>query len=304
MAWDANYVFHKITSDLATLSGHITITNNTLCSYHNADLTLLRDSNTIYYDNAKNTKSFLFGISSKRKSHVKKSRIRKYHLKGDISSSTMIPNLSPRDIKFSTIYVIKFKKNKNEKFPEKPYIKNPEGINFNFRKVAPCYQFINSRDNNLGLVLPKGIVTIYDDGQMIGGKINHSEDEEEVLIKCPEVEVNVERKRTNFNVNQTDRTMSETIQYTVKNETDKDYVIEIRQVIYRTDDWKLISSNYTVDVRVLDDEIVLCVESGARSEGVFYCTINYTWDEEIEDENVTEQKKSFNFGALFSKTSS
>jgi len=161
------------------------------------------------------------------------------------------------------------------------------------------YQIYNNKENNLGYQIPSGNITIYDDeieNRRLNTSMNAFERDTEMLILIPnnENDITVQRDRSNLDVNQKDGVMTEDIQYLVKNNTDEDFPIEIRQHIYRTSDWKLMENDDKfTDVKMFTNEVMFTVQSVANSETILPCSIQYNWEPEVDEKKKTNRFSFF-----------
>jgi len=159
--------------------------------------------------------------------------------------------------------------------------------------VQSLYQIFNTIENNIGFKLPNGKITIYDDyltQRTAISKIEESDINKELLIAINEApEIYVRRRRDSIDID--DDSMIETLYFTVENKTEEESTIEIRQHIYRTNNWKLLSNEGLNDVRMNNNELLVCVTIPAFSTSDFKCQIQYTWDQETEEDRDQPNRK-------------
>jgi len=161
---------------------------------------------------------------------------------------------------------------------------NPEfGLGGGNQKVTVVRQFLNTKENNLGLPLPKGRVRFYrsdDDGRMefIGeNQIDHTPVDETIRIVTGEsFDLVGERKRTNFQVDSANNRAEESFEIQLRNR--KKEAVEIRVVDYlnRSNNW-IITAKSQDYKKVNSHEIEFLVPLAAGEEKTVTYTVKYTW---------------------------
>jgi len=298
--WQAKYTLNKTSPDSGTLSCFIHITNNSSILFKNCDISLVEmvPCQPKGKKENKSVSSFFSNPSEKYYREpdivIKEIEYSKIFERIELPTSNIYLSYFSKDIKVKKICVKIFKPTSNEQITL-PYTKNDEAVAYSSGIVTSYYQILNYKENDLGYQIPKGEITIYDDEINTRRQIatlNTAERDSEMLILMPDsIDITVKRDRTNLEVNQKECAMNEDVRYTVKNETDEAYPIEIRQYIYRTSDWKLIAQDdHFADVKMFSNEIIFTVNSEPKSESIFQFSVEYHWEPEVEEK---KSKKIF-----------
>jgi hypothetical protein len=109
----------------------------------------------------------------------------------------------------------------------------------------------NSKENQMGMPLPKGKVRVYkqDDAdgtlEFVGEDlIDHTPKDETVLVKLGNsFDVVGERKQADFRVDKKARTMSETIQITLKNHKAAPVHVIVKENLFRWTNWEIATKS-------------------------------------------------------------
>lgn len=149
------------------------------------------------------------------------------------------------------------------------------------KKVSVFFEFKNSKDNNLGLALPRGKVRVYKqdtDGalEFIGeDALDHTPKDELVRVKLGEAfDVVGERTRTNFLTEK--RSMTETFEIKVRNHKDEPIQVRVVEPLYRWNQWKVLESSQKFikrDAQTIEFDVPVAKDGSAT---VRY-TVKYTW---------------------------
>ena len=151
-------------------------------------------------------------------------------------------------------------------------------------KVDVYVRFKNSKDNHMGMPLPKGKVRVYkqDDAdgtlEFIGEDlIDHTPKDETVLVKLGQAfDVVGERTQTDFRVDTARDWMDDSYKITLKNHKDAPVKVIVKENLFRWTNWELTqkSDPFTkIDARTIHFE----VEVPANGEKVVTYTVHYTW---------------------------
>jgi hypothetical protein len=150
-------------------------------------------------------------------------------------------------------------------------------------KVWVMQEFKNSRDNHLGIPLPKGRVRFYrrdEDGQLeFTGEndIDHTPQGETVRLYTGNAfDLTGERRRTQFHLDNSGRSVDETFEIKVRNR--KSTLAEIRVVehLYRWSNWEIVSRS---DAFEKDDSqtIHFNIKIPPDGEKVVKYQVHYSW---------------------------
>ena len=156
--------------------------------------------------------------------------------------------------------------------------------NLSNKKVDVYVRFPNAKDNNLGMPLPRGKVRVYktDDAdgtlEFVGEDlIDHTPRDEEVLIRVGQAfDVVGERTQVNFTVDNSRRTMAETIKVEVRNRKEERAAVIVKETLYRWVNWEIDQTTEPfkkIDARTIHFELDL--EPG-ETKALTY-TVRYSW---------------------------
>ncbi len=117
------------------------------------------------------------------------------------------------------------------------------------QKVKVKLEFKNSKQNNLGIPLPKGKVKVYkkdNDGslQFVGeDNIDHTPKDETLRLYLGDAfDVVGERKRTNYRTGE--RWAEESFEITLRNHKDSDIEVNVVEHMWRYANWKIINKSH------------------------------------------------------------
>jgi hypothetical protein len=144
-------------------------------------------------------------------------------------------------------------------------------------------EFVNSKQNHLGMPLPAGVMRFYrsdTDGQMefVGeNTIDHTPEDGKVRLSTGTAfDVTGERKRTGFHVNSNERTIDESYTITVKNAKDKAVDVEVLEHLFRTANWDIVekSSDFS---KQDSSTVIFPITVPAHGEQQVSYTVHYSW---------------------------
>jgi hypothetical protein len=144
-------------------------------------------------------------------------------------------------------------------------------------------EFVNSKQNHLGMPLPAGIMRFYrsdTDGQMefVGeNTIDHTPEDGKVRLSTGTAfDVTGERKRSDFHVDTRERTLDESYQITVKNAKDKPVNVEVLEHLFRAANWDIVETSS--DFKKQDSSTVIFpITVPAHGQQQVSYTVHYTW---------------------------
>jgi hypothetical protein len=151
-------------------------------------------------------------------------------------------------------------------------------------KVWTMREFVNSKENHLGIPLPKGIVRFYrrdDDGQLeFTGEntIDHTPRDETVRVYTGDAfDLVGERRRTDYKIDETRNWLDESFEIKLRNRKEKE-AVEIRVVehLYRCVTWEIVEKS--ADFLKTDSQTIeFRIEVPAGQEKVIIYKAHYTW---------------------------
>lgn len=151
------------------------------------------------------------------------------------------------------------------------------------KKVWVYREFKNSKENGLGVPLPKGRVRFYrqDTGdrlEFIGeGEIDHTPRDEELKIYTGDAfDLVGERKRTNFTIDNSRRTLDEAFEITLRNRKEEAVEIKVAETLYRGATWSIVDASdewKKVDSQAME----FLVKLEPDQEKVIKYHVRYTW---------------------------
>jgi O-6-methylguanine DNA methyltransferase len=151
------------------------------------------------------------------------------------------------------------------------------------KKVNVMLEFKNSKDNNLGMPLPKGRVRVYKkdtDGSLtfIGeDSIDHTPKDEKIRIEMGNAfDVVGERKRVDFKVDSKARWFQESFELRLRNHKDSDITVTVVEHLYRWTNWKITDASQKWEKK--DAQTVeFSVPVKKDGEAVVAYTVKYSW---------------------------
>lgn len=152
------------------------------------------------------------------------------------------------------------------------------------KKVNVIIEVKNSKQNNMGMALPKGKVRLYkrDDAdaalEFIGeDEIDHTPKDETIKLHIGDAfDVVGERKRTDFRVDSGRHIMTETFEIRVRNHKTEPVDVLIKETLYRWNNWEITDSNAKW-TKFDSDTIHFPVTVAKDGEQVVTYTVRYTW---------------------------
>jgi hypothetical protein len=151
-------------------------------------------------------------------------------------------------------------------------------------KVDVYVRFVNSKDNRMGMPLPKGKVRVYkqDDAdgtlEFIGEDlIDHTPRDEKVLVKLGQAfDVVGERTQTDFKIDTARDWMTDSYRISLRNHKDTAQKVIVKENLFRWTNWEIVEKSdefQKVDARTIHFE----VEVPPHAEKVVTYTVRYTW---------------------------
>jgi hypothetical protein len=149
------------------------------------------------------------------------------------------------------------------------------------QKVKVKIEFTNSKQNNLGMPLPKGKIKVYkkdDDGslQFVGeDMIDHTPKDEMVRLYLGDAfDVVGERKRVNYR--ESDHWAEETFEISLRNHKESDIKVNVIEHMWRHTNWKIITKSHEFtkkDAQTIEFKVPVVKDTETK---VAY-TVRYWW---------------------------
>jgi hypothetical protein len=167
-------------------------------------------------------------------------------------------------------------------YSEGAYTQDSFGLQ-NSKQVRVEQEFVNSKQNHLGVPLPAGTMRFYrrdTDGQMefVGeNTINHTPEGDKVQLSTGTAfDVTGSRKRTNFKISTEGRTIDESYSIIVKNAKDKPVNVDVVEHLFRAANWDVVekSSDFT---KTDSSTVTFPVTVPAHGQQTVSYTVHYSW---------------------------
>lgn len=246
--WEANYVLKLNATDThADLTGWVTIDNKSGTTYEKATIKLVagdvkRVENIKYKkDKARDTKLYA------AVPQMKEEEFFEYHLYS-LDKKTNLKNNQSKQILMLEAVNIPLTKEYIYRETNPFYYQSRLDHNLRNTKVEVSIEFVNSKQNNLGMALPKGIIRSYkyDSGnslQFIGeNSIDHTPKDEKISIVVGNAfDIVGERKQTEWN-KIAPKIYETSYEITLKNHKKDDIVVKVVEKIPGS--WKILTSSH------------------------------------------------------------
>jgi hypothetical protein len=151
------------------------------------------------------------------------------------------------------------------------------------KKVWVMQEFKNSKENGMGIALPKGRVRFYhrdSDGslQFIGeNQIDHTPKDETVrLYTGNSFDVVGERKQTDFHVDRAGHQADETFEVKVRNHKKESVTVRVVEHLYRWSNWKVINAS-DAEKKTDSQTVEFRVNVAPDQEKIVKYTVHYSW---------------------------
>lgn len=149
-------------------------------------------------------------------------------------------------------------------------------------KIAITREFKNTKQNNLGIPLPKGRIRFYRaDGDTLEftgeNELDHTPTDELIKIHTGDAfDLVGERKRTDFRVDTANNAATETFEITLRNRKKDPVTIRVIEHLYRSANWKITA---TADpfIKPQSHQIQFLIPVKPGEERKLTYTVNYTW---------------------------
>jgi hypothetical protein len=265
MTWQADYnIVAPEKGDVVDIVGWVTMSNRTGKTFDNARIKLMAGDVNKIQPGAMNGRSYSQMVAVSGGAvlgpPVTERTFDEYHLY-TLERTTTLRDLETKQVEFiraagvgtKQIYIYDGVKIDSSRY---------NGWNWdNFRndhfygtesnpKIWVMREFLNSEANHLGMPLPKGRVRFYrrsDDGQIeFTGEntIDHTPHDETVRIYTGNAfDLAGERKRTDYTVDDNNRTATESFEIKVRNHKKEPAEVRVVEHLYRGENWEIISKS-------------------------------------------------------------
>lgn len=148
--------------------------------------------------------------------------------------------------------------------------------------VQAHLRFDNAKAVGLGVPLPAGRVRVFDGDDFLGeAALGHTPAQAEVSLTLGTAfDLTVERERIDFALDRAGRTMTETVQLTLRNAKDEAATVHVREVLPRWTDWEITASS--VPANKLDAQAAgfeVKVPAGGKTQLRY--TVRYRWAPDV-----------------------
>lgn len=165
--------------------------------------------------------------------------------------------------------------------PDRPMVQRQIGGDGE-TEVRTGLEFKNDKAQGLGVPLPAGRVRVFDGSALLGeASLGHTAAGREVTLDLGRsFDLSAERKSTAFSVDRDGRTMTETVQWTVRNGKSEPAVVRIGDRLPRWTDWTLVEG---ADAFTKQDaqRIQADITIAANAETTVRYTVRYRWANDI-----------------------
>jgi len=249
ISWKADYVAVVNQKDTrADLNAWVTIDNQSGASYADASLKLVAGDINLVTPRAVPTvgmESAVMSVSGRQP--FQEESFFEYHLY-TLDRKTTVKDKQTKQISLLNASAVGVKKS---------YVFTSSGHYFysrmggpdNSAKVGVYLSLENSKDNNLGVPLPQGVVRVYKKDtsgelQFVGeDRIDHTPEEETVRIKMGNAfDVVAERVQTDFSILKAGKEFESSYSVKIRNHKDEDIVVSVVETM--RGDWKVEDSSH------------------------------------------------------------
>lgn len=142
--------------------------------------------------------------------------------------------------------------------------------------------FENRESNNLGMPLPAGRIRVLDDGELLGeASLGHTAANEEVdLALGTAFDLNAERRATDFSLDRSGRTMTESVEVELRNASGQAARIEVHESLPRWTDWEIVDASGNHE-KTDAQTVRFDVEVPAGGTSTLTYTVRYRWPADI-----------------------
>jgi len=293
MSWEADYnLIYPEKGEVMDLIGWVTMKNESGKTFENARIKLMAGDVSKIQKDARMRYVAGYGAMAGAAPPVSEKAFDEYHLY-TLNRRTTLRNRQTKQVEFVRAERVKSMRfyvyngsgiDLRRSWPSETVRNRPDYGTKSETKVCVMREFDNSKDNSLGIPLPKGRVRFYrrdDDGQLeFTGEntIDHTPRDEKVRVYTGNAfDLVGERRQVNYRIENVRRIADESFEIKLRNHKDKE-TVEIRVVehLYRNRNWEITkaSQDYT---KTNSQTIEFRVVVDPDKEQVLTCTVHYTW---------------------------
>lgn len=149
--------------------------------------------------------------------------------------------------------------------------------------VSNKIEFVNDASAGLGLPLPAGRLRAFDGGDFLGeSSLQHTPAGAEIKLALGKVfDLSATREATDFRLDRTGRTMTESFALVLKNAKKTPATIRVTEPLPRWSDWEIVSSSLPAkkkDARHAEFEVAV----PAQGETKLTYTVRYRWPQDVK----------------------
>ncbi|HXI85781.1 MAG TPA: DUF4139 domain-containing protein [Verrucomicrobiae bacterium] len=152
------------------------------------------------------------------------------------------------------------------------------------KKVNVVVEVKNSKENNLGMALPKGKMRLYKRDEADGSlefigedEIDHTPKDETVKLHIGDAfDIVGERKRTDYKIDVSRHIITESFEIHVRNHKTEPVEVLVKETLYRWNNWEITESNQKW-TKYDANTIHFPVKVDKDGEQVITYTVRYTW---------------------------
>jgi len=245
--WKSDYVLVLDEQDIrAGLSGWVTIDNKSGAAYRNARLKLVAGDIQRAKEDFVGAKKPMVASKTAAVPQFKEDSFFEYHIY-TLERKTTLKENQTKQISLLNVQQIPLTKEFIYRGSQY-YYRNKQGEIISDQKVGVFVQIINSKENNLGMPLPKGTVRAYKrdaDGslQLVGeDAIDHTPRDEKIRLKLGEAfDLKAERKQMQWEKIASD-TYESAYEISLRNHKKEDVVIRVVEPL--PGDWKVLEYSH------------------------------------------------------------
>lgn len=245
--WKSDYVLVLNEQDTrAGLSGWVTIDNKSGAAYRNAKLKLVAGDIHRVQDEVVRAKKAMVAARAMPAPQFKEDSLFEYHIY-TLERKTTLKENQTKQISLLNVQQIPVSKEFIYRGTQY-YYRNKQGEIISNQKIGVFIQLTNSKENHLGMPLPKGTVRAYKrdrDGslQLVGeDSIDHTPKDEKIKLKLGEAfDLKAERKQMHWEKIASD-TYESAYEISLRNHKEEDVVIRVVEPL--PGDWKVLDYSH------------------------------------------------------------
>lgn len=292
LSWKADYnIVANEKNDKVRLNGWVTFSNNAGKDFRNATVKLMAGDVNKVQEPAPAYRARSAVMMADAAPAVTEKDFDEFHLytlqnKLNLHNgeTKQVEFISANDVTASKIYVY----DGAASYPSQPFYVRDHRNDPNYgtqsnSKVWVMREFRNSKDNQLGIPLPKGRVRFYQQDsdqqlEFIGeNNIDHTPKEETVRLYTGNAfDVVGQRERTDFQLNTKDNRIQESFRITVKNRKKESVTVRVVEHLTRWQQWKLDKASVN-STKKDASTIEFSVPLKANEEKEITYTVDYFW---------------------------